>query len=469
MKKIACFMICLMLLLTTTVSAYANETVIPPEGSGQVDNNENPSNNNQNNEDPNNGTSEGGQNNGNQSGSENEHQHSYTTFISDTASCGKDGIITYACSCGELKAETSKATGIHSLGNAEQLQAPTCKDIGLYGYRCKNCSYVEIIRELPTLTTHTYDSDCDAECNVCGNKRTIQHTFTTSWSKNYSSHWHECTKCGDKKDEAKHTPGAEATETSEQVCTVCGYVITPVKEHVHKFETTWSSDEVGHWYKCSGCKEEKSYASHVFDDACDADCNICSYKKELSHTYDDSWNTSKTEHWQVCTVCKEESEHEKHIPGEEATDEAAQICTVCAYELAPMLEHVHDFGTVWMQDQNTHWQKCKCGETSVPVEHVWDKGKENKDDTITFTCEECAFERTEVASSGFSWVVLILILLALVCIGGIVALVIILKRGNFDDTEEEDIAEALKELEDVTDMENTDQSEEFSSDDSFII
>lgn len=40
--------------------------------------------------------------------------------------------------------------------------------------------------------------------------------------------------CHTKKDEAAHIPGAEATETTAQTCTVCGYVIKAPLGHTHR-------------------------------------------------------------------------------------------------------------------------------------------------------------------------------------------------------------------------------------------
>lgn len=53
------------------------------------------------------------------------------------------------------------------------------------------------------------------------------HTWKTEWSMDAAGHWHECSVCGEKKDEAAHISGAEATATTAQTCTVCDYVITP--------------------------------------------------------------------------------------------------------------------------------------------------------------------------------------------------------------------------------------------------
>ena len=75
------------------------------------------------------------------------------------------------------------------------------------------------------LTTHTYDNSCDTDCNVCGLSRTVTHDYETTWSQDKTNHWHECSICKDKKDEAAHTPGEVATATTDQTCTICGYVL----------------------------------------------------------------------------------------------------------------------------------------------------------------------------------------------------------------------------------------------------
>lgn len=329
--------------------------------------------------------------------------------------------------------------GYHEWDGGKIINAATCDEPGSRLFTCKVCEE-EIVEIIPALTEHTYDNKCDPDCNVCGAERTVSHTYTTAWSSDYNTHWHECTKCGDKKDVARHTAGPAATEDDPQTCTVCDYIITPKKEHTHKYETDWTSDEVGHWHACSGCTSEKDYASHTYDDDCDAECNVCRYKRDADHTYEeDGWFGDNVEHWRICVLCEEESEHEEHIPGEEATDENPQLCTACGYELVPIQEHVHDFGEEWLLTDEVHWQECKCGGSSVAASHTWDEGVENrKGDTITYTCTVCGAQRYEEApSSGFPWII-VFILLALVCVGGIVAIVIILKRGEFDEVEDDD-------------------------------
>ena len=393
------------------------------------------------------------------------------------ATCQQAGVRTFTCTgCGTTKTETIDKKTTHDFGawtttatthsreckdclvpengthsfTEEITKQPTCKEDGSTKKSCSVCGYSETI-VLTKLTTHTYDSACDPKCNVCGREREIEHTFTKVWSKGYEGHWHECTKCGEKADFAKHTAGPAATEESDQLCTVCSYVITARKEHKHTYEAEWSNDKVGHWHACTGktCTMEKDYAAHVYDDDCDPDCNTCGYERENSHTYDtDGWLTTNFAHWNICSICGEESEHEKHVAGPEASEEEAQVCTICNYELAPKLEHTHDFGSAYIGNKENHWQECDCGELSVPEPHVWDEGTKSGKKTVTFRCTLCGEEKTEAASSGFPWLTVILVILALICIGGIVVLVFILKRGGFDEEEEEE--EAQEEVGDDT-------------------
>lgn len=52
------------------------------------------------------------------------------------------------------------------------------------------------------------------------------HSYGTEWSSDETTHWQECTVCG-KIDVQPHTPGAPATATTPQTCTVCGRELAP--------------------------------------------------------------------------------------------------------------------------------------------------------------------------------------------------------------------------------------------------
>lgn len=512
MKKIISLLLCLILLTVMAVPAHAEDSVdsqkqeiSPQENGSQEGNGENESD-----EDEQDQTG-GDQKEDDQQ--EKPHEHSWTVTdtatcgangtitkecacgeketaespatgkhqwnageITTEANCQQEGVKTYTCTvCNSRKTETLPMESTHDYGawstdgtghirtcddclledsgthswKEEITKQPTCKEDGAKVKSCTVCNYKESIL-LTKLTVHTYDSACDPECNVCEREREIEHDFNKTWSKDEKSHWHECTKCGAKKDKDEHDAGPAATEEKAQVCLTCAYVIAPKKSHVHSYGKEWTSDEVGHWHACTGCDEEKDYSSHKFSDDCDSDCNTCGYERENSHSYDKVWETSNFEHWQVCTVCGEESEHEKHAAGPEATDKDPQICTICQFELSPKLEHTHDFGSEYAYSKDNHWKECQCGEQSVPEPHTWDKGRDSGRNLLTYRCTVCDAEKTEEApSTGFPWIIVILVILAMVCAGGIAVLVIILKRGGFEedsDNEEEIIEEEDGEL-----------------------
>ena len=454
MKKMLTFLCCLVLLMTLPLSVLANDHV------GTVNNGWPfyPNGNQHGNNHTDNGQHEtdGDHMNGSDSGANNESCDSHGHNMGNAADCG-GGQHEGVCSrCGQRITESHQygawnsnhsrecttchavETGSHSMEETV-LKQPTCKEDGTKKKYCSVCSYSETV-VLTKLTSHTYDSACDPDCNVCSKQRQIQHDVATTWSKDADGHWHACSKCDEKIEFSKHNAGPEATEEKDQVCTTCSYVIEAKKEHQHNFEKEWTSDKVGHWHSCSGknCKVENAYSAHVYDNECDADCNTCDYERENSHNYDtDGWKTSNFEHWNICSVCGEESKHEKHIAGDAATEQSAQVCTVCNFELAAKLDHVHDFGTKYILDGDNHWQECSCGARSVPEVHVWNDGKKAGKDTVIYSCLLCDAEKTEAKSAGFPWLTVLLIILALICIGGIVVLSVMLKRGNFEDDSDE--------------------------------
>ena len=100
------------------------------------------------------------------------------------------------------------------------------------------------------------------------------HTPGDKWKHNNSQHWHECTSCGKKVDDAanhnysiKVTLEPTETTTGKRVytCTVCGYSYTqtiPELGHIHSFSTDWHKDENNHWHECTACGEHFDTASH---------------------------------------------------------------------------------------------------------------------------------------------------------------------------------------------------------------
>ena len=251
---------------------------------------------------------------------------------------------------------SKEETTNHTWNSGTVTKKASCKEAGVKTYTCTACNATKT-EAIAKLTTHTYDHACDAACNVCGATRTITHKYKTSWSKSKTEHWYECTVCKEKKDAAAHIPGAEATEKKAQTCTVCGYIIKPALGHKHSYATTWTTDENGHWYPCSGCEEKGSYKEHDFENACDKDCSICGYTRETSHTFEEKWTTDATNHWHICTGCGLKQDEAAHEPGAEATATTAQTCTICGYEIAPALGAPETEPTTAITDDTTEPQK----------------------------------------------------------------------------------------------------------------
>ena len=61
--------------------------------------------------------------------------------------------------------------------------------------------------------------------------------------------------------------------------------VTPDPEptHTHVWAEEWSKDATNHWHTCTGCDEKKDEAAHVYDDDHDTTCNVCGYVREVTH------------------------------------------------------------------------------------------------------------------------------------------------------------------------------------------
>ena len=77
------------------------------------------------------------------------------------------------------------------------------------------------------------------------------HTAGTEWKSDDTNHWHECSRCHDKKDEAAHDYG------SDNVCDTCGYYKTVPHTHnltlVAAKVATCTDGGKEAYYKCEGC------------------------------------------------------------------------------------------------------------------------------------------------------------------------------------------------------------------------
>ena len=78
------------------------------------------------------------------------HTHSYSSKVTTAATCGKEGVKTFTCSCGHSYTEKIAATGQHSWKTATCTTPKTCNTCGMtegsvshdmYQHKCRICGY----------------------------------------------------------------------------------------------------------------------------------------------------------------------------------------------------------------------------------------------------------------------------------------------------------------------------------------
>ena len=255
------------------------------------------------------------------------------------------------------------------------------------------------------------------------------HEFSADWSSDADSHWRACIDAGCKEtaDKTEHAfsdgvvtkPATEEEEGSiSYKCLVCGYEkIEAIEklEHVHQWESEWSSDENQHWHESSCGHDEKDRGNHIYDDgfiekpATDNEtgviiytCVHCGYYYEdvltpttHTHSYSEDWTFDSEYHWHAA-ICGHENVKGKaaHVLGDgvvtkEATEDEEGVtsyyCETCDYvkeEPIAKLPHVHVF-----DENNT----CKCGYVHIMCEYCGNCLSDNCSQCAT----KCAFLETD--------------------------------------------------------------------------
>lgn len=85
-------------------------------------------------------------------------------------------------------------------------------------------------RSEDSITIHSYDDDCDDDCNVCNYIRIAPHNFSDEWEHSENKHWHKCKDCPEISPREDHTyptiDDYETTKTSHSyvdgLCSECG-------------------------------------------------------------------------------------------------------------------------------------------------------------------------------------------------------------------------------------------------------
>ena len=346
--------------------------------------------------------------------------HSYNSWSSTGDS--KHG---RTCSvCGKTE------SGDHNWKDVKTIKEANCKESGSKLQQCSVCN-AERNKTIDKSSDHIYsdwgyvnDELHKRTCDFCGYADTKEHDIGEEpvWSTDGTQHWYECSICQKKIQLADHTFGEDCVSP----CSTCQYV----REDGHVYGQELSSDETQHWYDCEKCDEKSNVEEHVYSAECDEDCDICGHVRAVIHTFKTnsgsatnvttnsakpgttttaeppvtqnhagSMSADASGHWFECTVCGKRENEASHNPGPEATEEAAQCCTDCGYELAPKLEHVHKFEP-YQTDAMSHWGTCRCGYELAVENHSWD--------VSTGSCATCGIPsvvKTNQKNWDFVWLI----------------------------------------------------------------
>lgn len=160
-------------------------------------------------------------------------------------------------------------------------------------------------------------------------QQTIEETYKKSDAdcENAATYYYSCV-CGDKGNEPFHHGEKLGHDYTEQM-----------EDEAHlKTKGADCQHKNVYWYDCSRC------AANAKDDPAATD----KFYNGLSvgdHSFDtESWGYRGAEgHAHLCTAetCGAHDTPVAHTPGDEATELAPQLCTVCSYEIAPKKPHVH--------------------------------------------------------------------------------------------------------------------------------
>ena len=281
--------------------------------------------------------------------------HDYvSTVIKPT--CTEDGYTSYTCSrCGDTYTDTP-VTAVGHTPVIDKAVEPDCENTGLTeGSHCDVCGVTIVAQEVIPANGHTpvtdaaVEPDCEntgltegSHCDVCGTTLVAQEVVPANGhnvvidvavaptcTETGLTEGKHCITCSEVLVAQEvvpatgHTPGADATCTDAQTCTVCGTTLEAALDHNYIGTVTEPT-----------CTED-GYTTYV--------CSRC------GDTYVDDVVEAKG-----------------HTLGEDADCTNAQTCTVCGTELEAALGHDHKAtvtAPTCTEEGFTTYKCTRCGDT----------------------------------------------------------------------------------------------------------
>ena len=259
-----------------------------------------------------------------------------------------------------------------------------------FGSTCTH-EFEEIERLEPSCTS---GGKIVRECSKCKTTETeILHSLGHSFDleefgyREENGHAHKCSVCGAHDTVASHVSGGPATEEEHELCTECGFVITPALNHEHDYSIL-EGDTSGHWYECI-CGEKASVSAHTGGTATCSDEAVC----------------------EVCSESYGSLDYENHslyISDERAATCSAggikiTACHGCSYTITEVTDHLeHE----WSTDAVTctvgkYCTREDCDMTVPAAGHSYELTATTaatctEDGVATYTCSACGDYYTNV-------------------------------------------------------------------------
>ena len=250
-----------------------------------------------------------------------------------------------------------------------------------------------------------------------------EHSAAATWTYDENGHWHACSGCDDKLDQAAHTYAEEVTKQpqvgveGEKTFTCdCGHSYTEKIDalvHTHEAGSEWKYSETEHWHECA-CEEKVDQAAHVFSEelttapqcgvagektfTCDCGYSYTEAVEALVHAPAEEWTYDETNHWHACPNC-DVAEKVAHEYSEELT--TAPQCGVagektftceCGHSYTEPVEAlVHAPAEEWTYDEKDHWHVCPNCEVVEKAAHAYEEQEfaaaDGKLGYVLYTCE----------------------------------------------------------------------------------
>ena len=214
-------------------------------------------------------------------------------------------------------------------------------------YKC-----CDAVKEADVACSGGQATECGKK-NVCKDCLTeygepLAHSWKTEYKSDGTQHWHECSRTGCTAISDKvNCAGGTATCTEKATCTTCGNEYGTALGH--NYATTWSTYGTNHWHECSRCHDKKDLAAHSGGTATcteQATCTACDTKygdkKADNHTattYRYEANNNGT-HKKIHTCCGAVENATEACSGGQATVCGKKnVCEHCNTEYGTALAH----------------------------------------------------------------------------------------------------------------------------------